>query len=612
LSAFFVFLVVPVEFHMPAFDLGNKESLDRLHKAIKTSRDAIDVNWRWSHTEMIRAFAGSMYSPYGAEYTTYVNMLNQTQKIYQMALAFNNPQVKVNSWEPKNWPFCRKYETTINRVVANIDFKTTFQLGLADAFFLMGIFWVRMADAGLCEIEPNVWVDPGKPWVGRVSFDDAILDLAMKDIRAMRFCGAQYRASFDAVQERDDYDREVKKTLRATSKFSYDAGSKYAEQIANGTMVDDDDLEPMIWLEDVYLPGKNGAPGQLATFEAHREDAKPLKVVDSDAGPMGPFEFLTLGFVPDNIMPSSPAQNLYGLHLLANRLYRKLAQQAMAQKNTVAYPAGGEDDAERGRQAKDGEFWKCRDPKNLAPINFPGADGNTNVFFMASQELYNTAAGNQRAIGGLGTEANTLGQEEIIQGRVGGMIGYMKGRVNDCASNLCRKIGALMWDDEALTVESSMEAEHTGHYVDSSWRPDDRQGLKDHYDFFVEPNSMGFQSPEMKLQFVMQYWQTVGTVLPLVQAGFLDLQELTKFAAEYRNVPELLRMAKFMQLEAGLGGGGDPHQATKAPVTSREVVRRDRGGGQQGPAGDGMAAVLGQMMMQGRGQSQGAAVGAKR
>jgi hypothetical protein len=71
-------------------------------------------------------------------------------------------------------------------------------------------------------------------------------------------------------------------------------------------------------------------------------------------------------------------------------------------------------------------------------------------------------------------------------------------------------------------------------------------------------------------------------------------------------------MAKFMQLEAGLGGGGDPHQATKAPVTSREVVRRDRGGGQQGPAGDGMAAVLGQMMMQGRGQSQGAAVGAKR
>ena len=594
-----------------AFDLGNKESLQRLHKAIKTSRDALEANWRWSHAEMIRAFVGSMYSPYGSEYTTYVNRLNQTQKIYQMALASNNPQVKVNSWDPKNQPFCHRYEN-INRVLANIDFKTTFQLGLADAFFLMGIFWVRVADAGLCELESNVWVDPGKPWVDRVSFDDVILDLSAKDIRAMRFCGARYRVSFDAVQDRDDYDSQVKKKLSATSKFSYDSGSKYASQISNGTMVDDDDLEPMIWLEDVYLPGRNGGPGQLATFEADKEDAKPLKVVDEDSGPMGPFEFLTLGFVPDNIMPSSPAQNLYGLHLLGNRLYRKLADQAMRQKNTVAYPAGAEDDGLRGKQARDGEFWKCRDTKGLTPVSFPGVDGNTNAFFLASQELYNTAAGNERAIAGLGAESDTVGQETMIQGHAQGMIAYMKGRVNDCASNLCRKIGALMWDDEVLTVESVKEAEHTGHYVDNSWRPGEREGIKDHYEFSVEPNSMGYQPPESKIQKVLGYVQTVGTVFPLVQAGILDIEELTKLVSEYQNVPELQRIFKFTAHEGqeGGGGGGDPHQATKAPVTSRETIRSNPG--PQGPQGQGMAAVMGQMM-QGRGQgSVGASVGGGR
>jgi len=589
------------------FDLGSKESRDRLHRAIKTSRDALEANWRWSRTEMIQAFVGSMYSPYGAEYTTYVNRLNQTQKIYQMALAFNNPQVKVNSFDSKLWPFCRKFEVNINKVLANIDFKTTFQLGLADAFFLMGIFWVRMADAGLCEIVSNVWVDFGKPWIDRVSFDDVILDLAMKDMRQMRFCGARYRCSYDAVMRRDDFDKRVKDKLTPTSKFSYESGSKYAEQIANGTMVDDDDLQPMIWLEDVFLPKGDGARGQICTFQADQEDARPLKVLDEDAGPMGPFEFLTLGFVPDNIMPSSPAQNLYGLHLLGNRLYRKLAEQALRQKNTVGYAPGGEDDASRGLNAKDGEFFKVRDPKNMQPISFPGVDGNTNAFFLASGELYNTAAGNERAIAGLGSETDTVGQEKMIEQHASGMIGYMKGRVNDCAGNLSRKIGALMWDDEALTIESSMEAEHTGYHVDSSWRPGEREGIKNFYDFSVEPNSMGFQPPEAKLQKVMGYLQAVGTIFPLVQAGLLDLQELTKLVSEYQNVPELQRVFKFVSQQMnGSGGGADQHAATKAPVTSREVTRNNRS---TGPQGAGMAAVLGQMM-QGGGQQQPMKAGA--
>jgi hypothetical protein len=594
---------------MAAFDLGNQQSLQRLHKAIKTSRDALEFNWRWSHTELIRTYVGSMYSPYGAEYTTYVNMLNRTLKIYQMALAFNNPQVKVNSWNPQQRPFCRRYEVNVNRVLANIDFKTTFQLGLADAFFLMGIFWVRMADAGIRELEPNVYIDPGKPWIDRVSFDDAILDLSQKDIRAQKFVGARYRVSYDSVMERDDFDRAVQKKLVATSKYSYDAGSKYAEQIANGTMVDDDDLEPMIWLEDVCLPGNHEGPCQVATFEADKEDARPLKVRDDDSGPMGPLEFLTLGFVPDNIMPSSPAQNLYGLHLLGNRLYRKTAEQAMRQKNTVAYPPGGDDDAGRGKQARDGEFWMCRDPKNLMPINFPGVDANTNAFFMASLELYNVESGNERALAGLGAESDTVGQEQMIQAHAQGMIGYMKGRCNECASNLARKVGALMWDDDVLKVESSMEAENTGRYVDASWKPGHREGIKDHYEFSVEPNSMGFLPPEVKWMKIQQFMQGMGMALPLIQAGIVDIDEYTKLASDMLNVPELQRVFKTVTQQALSGqGGGDPHEATKPPVTSRETVRNNVS---RGPQGMGMANVMSQMMQGqgGNGASRGATVG---
>ena len=579
-----------------AFDVGNKEDRDRLHKAIKTSRDALDP-FRKSRLEMIRDYVGSWYSGGGARFQTYVNKLNQTAGIYQMAMAFNNPQVKIASFNPMLWPFARKYEVNVNKVVANIDLKTTLQAAVLDAFFLMGICKVRLADAGFVETEDNVWIDLGKPWVDRVSFDEVILDVSAKDRRAMRFCGDRYRVSHRKVLERDDFDAKVVKQLSPTSKFNQDSGGEFASQIASGSAVDDDELEPMLWLEDVYLPETR----QLVTFAPDSIDLPPLKVMDWDGHPQGPYKFLGLGLVPDNIIPSAPSQNLKGLHDLTNRLYRKLSAQASRQKNNVLFEPGSEDDAKRQKDAKDGEYIKSRNPKGLLPISVPGVDGPTHAFFLAAQEIYNTQAGNERMIGGLGAETDTVGQEQIIQSHASGRIAFMKAAVNEFASEICREIGGLMFDDEALTVDSSMEAEHTGYYVDTSWRPGEREGLKDHYDFSVEPNSMTYQPPEAKLQFIMQYVQAVGTAIPLVQAGILDIQALTKMASEYRNIPELQRIFKFMVQQAGqLEGGGDQHAATKAPVTTRQVVRNNRS---TGPQGGGMAAVLSQMM-QGRGNEQ--------
>jgi hypothetical protein len=56
-------------------------------------------------------------------------------------------------------------------------------------------------------------------------------------------------------------------------------------------------------------------------------------------------------------------------------------------------------------------------------------------------------------------------------------------------------------------------------------------------------------------------------------------------------------LAKQMQAEMA---AGDSHQATKAPVTERNVTRSNVS---RGPQGTGMEAVIGQMM-QGRGQQQ--------
>ena len=586
-----------------AIDVGNKIDRDRLWKGIQRSRDTLAL-FDTDRTEMLRDFAGPLYSPYSPRKARYVNKLNTTANIYQMALCFNNPQCKITSFDQKLWAFARKYENNVNKVTANIDLKSTLQEAVLDAFFLLGCVKVRMANAGLQEIEPNLWLDVGKPWVDRVSFSDLILDMPGRSLRSMRFYGDRYRAPYEGVKARDDFDAKVLKRLSPTSKLNYDVHADRADEIANGNFVDDDDLEPMCWLMDVYLPQDR----QLVTLSGDNVDLPPLKVQKWTGSPQGPYKFLTLGYVPDNVMPSTPAQQLVLLDRLMNRLYHKLARQAERQKNTVAYEPGREDDALRGKDAQDGEFFKAVNPKSMTPISFPGVDGNTHAFFLAAAEIYNTQSGNERALGGLAEEANTATQEQMLSRGASGRIAFMKGAVNQFASDIQREIGSLMWDDEALVVDSSMEAENTGYHVDTSWRPGDRKGLKDHYDFAVEPNSMAFQPPEAKVQKLYGFIDKYMQLLPAIQAGLIDGPELAKITAEYENMPEILRIVKALQPQEGAGGaGGDPHEASKAPNTSREVVRKTQS---RGPQGQGVQAVMGQMM-QGQGQ-QGAMVGAPR
>jgi hypothetical protein len=578
------------------WDVGNRIDRDRLHRAIHTSRDALRP-FRRSRTEMIRDYVGSWYSSNGARMLTYVNKLNTTASIYSMALAFNNPQVNIDSPNLELWPFCRKYEVNINRVISNMDLKTTLQAAVLDAFFLFGMVNVYMADAGEIQIEDNIWIDPGKVWASRISPDDAILDMAVKDVREMRFCGHKYRMPYWKLTERDDFEQKVVRHMAPTSKYGAEEGSDRAQEVANGLAVDDDELEPMVWVENIYLPRTR----QLVTFAADNPDLPALKVSDGEPDCRGPYKFLGLGLVPDNIIPTTPAHHLKALHDLSNRLYRKLSAQASRQKNTFAFPPGSEDDAQRHKQAKDGEYWMARDPKSIAQINSAGVDGNTHAFFLAAQEIYNVQSGNERVVGGLGADAETLGQEEIVQAHASGRIVQMRDRVNCWVAEIAREIGGLMFDDNYLEINSSMEAEHTGLYVDASWRPDRREGLKDHYSFAVEPNSMTYRPPEQKLARIMAYVQQVGTVWPLVQAGVLDIKELTELAAEYENLPDLKRIFKYMTPDMMNQPSSGANGATKPAVTSRETVRTNRS---QGPSGEGMGAVLGQLM-QGRGMGGG-------
>jgi len=578
-------------------DLQDPKKRGRLLKAIKTSRESLEP-FRRVRKELIRDYVGSWYSESGARNKTLVNLMNQTARIYTVALAANNPQVMVTTPNVDNLPFARRFEVNLNKLISDMELDVTFRAIVLDAFFCIGCGVVMMRDTdtrfhGILESEEDVWLDPGEPWLNRVSLDDLILDMTAKELTKMRYCGHMYRADYEKVMDEPGYDKKVQKKLTPTSKNSVDTPDR-ARDISSGDAVDDDELKPMIWLQDVWVAENN----TISTMAVDQE-LPPLIEREWVGSQAGPYKFLSLGNVPDNIIPASPAINLKGMHDLQNRLHRRMEQDSDAHRTVNVYPAGGADDAERLRTAKRNSWHQMNNPKDVSQVELGGVDQRDLGLAAFIQDEYDRFAGNLLAMGGLGAQASTVGQEEIIQGQVSRTEADMRMGVVGFAAECILDLGKLMWEDQTLELQSSMPIGNSGMEVASNWTPDKRVGNFDDYDLRVEPYSMVFKTPEQKLQELFQVLRELAPMWPMFQASgaTFDAQAIVEEIARLKNRPEFKRFITFADPMGELGG--DENTVRQSPITSRETVRKNvpTGGTQAN-----RSSILQQAMMGGNAQ----------
>lgn len=554
-------------------DLSDKVKRGRLFKAIKTSREAQDP-FRRVRKELIRDFVGSWYSEGGARNKTLVNWTNQTARIYVVALAAHNPQVMVSTPKVENYPFAKKFEVNLNKLIGDMELDVTFRSIVLDAFFCLGCGVVMMRDTdtrfhGLLESEEDVWLDPGEPWLNRVSFDDLILDMTAKELSKMRFCGHRYRADYEKVMDEPGYDKKVKEKLVPTSKYSQD-NADFARDIAAGTTVDDDELKPMIWMQDIWLPENQ----TVSTFAADL-DLPPLLEREWTGSQAGPYKFLSLGTVPDSIIPASPAVNLKGMHDLQNRLFRRMESDSDAHRVVNTFPPGSADEAELLRKAKRNAWVRMQNPKDIQQVEMGGVDQRDQAFALFVEQVYDKAAGNLSLMGGLGAQSGTLGQDEMLMSQVSRMEADMRIATVNFASECILDLGRLMWEDQTLEIQSSLAVGNTGVEIPVPWTPGDRKGEFDDYEFRVEPYSMVFKTPEQKLQELFQTLQQLAPLWPMFQASgaSLDAEAIVEEIARLKNRPEFKRFITFAAPADMLGG--DQNTVRQSAVTSRETVRRN-------------------------------------
>jgi hypothetical protein len=546
----------------------------RLFKSIELNFRNLEP-FRLVNAGLVREYAGPGYGqPSDSKRDDMINLLKQAVNAYMMTLVANRPRVMVSTANPSLDYFAKHFKVAINNLIQEIGLEYTLRQWVLDAFFSIGITKVHFAESAMVQLEQDLWADPGQPFVSNVSIDNFVFDGGANSWEQIRFAADMYRIPYEDLQS-DIYDQDVVDEIDPTSKSAVEG--ERLERITRGEEVDADEFMPMVDVADVWVPRH----GKIYTYAvANRYSftlkGRPLAAIEDKLG-TGPYDILGFDEIPENIMPASPAADLAGLSRLTNNLFRKQSRRAKSGKRLHTYEAGEADTVGRIKKAADDDFIKANDPRAIGEVNIGGVDPQLQAFMLGTMEVFDRQAGNLTAMLGLGAQADTVGQEQLIHSAGSKKEAKMQYKVVDATARLIRKLAKLLWIDAVKVIPGQIPIDGApGYAVDATWTPDDREGDFIDYDLEIDIYSMLYQTPGQKsnalLQLITQVYAPLAQML-MAQGGSFNMQELTDVLAEMANLPELRKVIQFatvpMDVPGQEGGGG------MAPVSTRNYVRRN-------------------------------------
>lgn len=567
----------------PAIKTDKDSFLGRLRRSIKWSRKAAEVKRR-NRLMILRAFLGQYYGDDGAEGRTPLNLLSLAFMTLQRQLVARQPRVMISTEARSLKAKAAKFQNGLNSLMTEVHFERKMKYLTMAAFMGPAIAKVAMDRGQEVDLEGEL-VFNTDPYLEVISLDDFIFDMRCHDAMRADFIGNNYRVPLESVQECKLYDKVVRQGLKATHlrgrNDSEEGSDERADSISTGYQGHDgDEGEYITYVElmEVYLPQTNTIlvlpkqGGSDALWEGDWEGPKD-----------GPYRIHGFIDVPDNPLPHSIGGQLYDLHELVNTLMTKLGEDAEREKTVGLYRGQASNDALRIKEAANGEMVLCEDPDGVREAHYGGASQPGMAFTIWCRDMFSYSAGNLDALGGLGQQADTLGQEELISGSANKQIAEMQDRTVSFTTELCRMLGWYEWTDpvKEREVTHAVPGFEDRWYTTTTFTPEDRDADFYNFNIVIDPYSMKHETPEMKAQKLSMLIQQV--ILPLQpfmqqQGQSLDVENILRLMAKYQNITDIEDVIKFIEPSRLPGATGEPFQNSPPANTTRTYKRINQPG----------------------------------
>ena len=495
-----------------------KPTPQRVSRAISLGFEKMK-HLRKGRLQIMNQYVGRFYQQNSGEESkaTPLNLIYQGITTLVPNLAYNDPKIEASSQFLAYRNYAENLGLAGNQLVREIRLRDTIRMVIVDSCIMCGWTKVGLGPGGsIIELDDAVH-DLGMPFADRVDPDDMFVDPMARSLTDAAHMGNRFRVPRDVLMELGIYDPDKIAQLNTRADYPTFPEASLISHVKGGVGIDEvNELTDYVDLVECYFPQEQVVrtipymPGDLAS--------EYLAEVEWQGGERGPYHQLGFAFVPDNVMPVAPAMVWYDLHMLSNRVARKIARQSERNKRIVAYEPSAWSDAADVRDADDGEMVKVDNINAIKEIEMGGATDDVYKFEEWVQTRFAEAAMNLDLLSGQGSNEPTLGQAEMVQANTSVRLADMQSIVYNHVADVVNSLLFYLHTDPLINLP--LIRRENGQETQVYYTPEMREGEWGDYNIKVVPMSMGRQDPNLQTRRLMEFFTNV---IPAITQAFIQL-----------------------------------------------------------------------------------------
>jgi len=505
---------------------------DRLSRVINNGFEHWDER-RSMREKLLRQVAGSMYFKDDKGLAIPLNLMNTTFYTLSANLVSGMPRLNMTSTVTGLAADARVYGRTVERVWWANCFPDTNKMCVADA--LAGLSIVKIGSTN-SDNAPHYqgFPSPAGIFIDRIDLDDFACDPNARGLKKWTWAANKYGMPLDDAYGIEGADKD---------KLTKLASGREGDDRLNVTRIGNPDVDSeesrfsdYITLVDCFIPRD-----QVIVTMGYSPSRFEVVATKDWGGPKhGPYRFLSLNPLPNNVYPVPPLSVIHDLHEAINMHFRKFMSQTARAKTLYGYEPGADDDAVVVQDAKDGAIVKMENPTSVAAIEYKGPSQSMFQESAFMQQLFSQQAGNIDLTAGNGPGAKTLGQSQILMGNIQQRLSAHRGAVNQFCAEIAEDCGYYLHHDpiidETLTIEDQL-----GEPMEVYYNPQVRQGSFYDYQFKVKAWQEPYTDEQTKFGRLMQF------LVEGIPASY-QAEQISEFAISAQRL--IRNMAQQIELDA--------------------------------------------------------------
>lgn len=544
-----------------------------LHKAVKVGFSKME-HFRKARLRILSQFVTRFYGKQSTnaidmedKKASPLNLLYTAITTYIPNLVYADPKAKIRTHFMPYRGYANKLEGAVDVLAKRVKLRNTLRLSITDALMLCG--WIK---TGICDSGQTLDLDGeqhiiGEPYANRVDPDDMVVDPLARQLEEAIFIGHRFRIPKQALIESGAYDPDKVRKLvsRYDGAFRNEAATLSASQFMYGDA--NTDME-YVDLVELFLPHDKTIV--TIPYDPTGGSDEIIREVDYDGPDTGPYHQLAFCPVPDNIMPVAPAMVWMDLHMMANRIARKLARQSERMKQILAFEGSSIEDAQEIVDADDGETVRVDNIDGIKEVRYGGANDDGYKYMDWVKQQFSEMANNVDLMSGQNANAPTATQAEMLQSNSSVRLSDMQNIVYHFTAEVMGDLAYFLHTDPLINLP--LIQRQNGQDQQVMYTPEMRQGLWLDYNIDVQPMSMARQDPNVKLRRILEFctnvipamaqaFQMLGPMFNIQAALAICAREVgIEEADELINDPllqqQVMAMAMAVQAPAKVQAGG--------------------------------------------------------